>query len=698
MLEPLILTQAQLDFLENAKSGGILLKGEFGTGKTTASILRMLKLEKRRHRRLSSTLVLAPQYPLLRPYELAQIENRANQSQTALMTFSSLVKRNIALFWPLVADQARFAHPEIEPKFLTIETAQFYLSQIVDPLMDKGIFSGITIPRNRIYSQLLDSLNKAAIIPLDYRGISARLKSAWTGGPEQLLAYEEVQVCLNAFRAKCLQENLLDYSLQVEVFAKQLWPQNLFRKYMRSSYSDLIYENIEEEPPLIHDLIADLQPSLNSVCLVMDTGGGYRKFLGADPDSALRFENSNYRVFTMTESLVSNPEIEDAKKLFLSAPHIAQKPGIEIFKVFEQPSDLPIFVPELLDWTVEQIKRLIDQGTKPSEIAILSPFLSSTFAFYLQAKMQALGLPSKTAKASALMRDDPYVKLFLNCYCLNSNQPTLYVTQDDLVDLLALSLGEINRVQAKLLSNAICGKNLSIQALPELTVIEELPLDRFNPESLTRYTQLRFWLQDFNPHAGFGSFVSRLFGELLTQPGFGLHDNVEAGRLAGRMIESFIKFEQALEGDSLETQKAVYFIQSVRKGLLSGIYEEDQQDEDSILITPVLSFLMRNQAVDYQFWMNTGSNGWHERLEQPLTQAYVLSRSWKSGRVWTTTDDTQLSKETLTHTVQGLLARCRKKVFLGISVYDESGSQETGLLLQVLQGLFRRAIGGETHA
>jgi len=173
---------------------------------------------------------------------------------------------------------------------------------------------------------------------------------------------------------------------------------------------------------------------------------------------------------------------------------------------------------------------------------------------------------------------------------------------------------------------------------------------------------------------------------------------VEAGRLAGRLIESFTKFEQALEGDSLETQKAVYFIQSVRKGLLSGNYNEDQQNEDSILITPVLSFLMRNQAVDYQFWMNTGSNGWHERLEQPLTQAYVLSRSWKSGQVWSTADDTQLSKETLTHTVQGLLARCRKKVFLGISVYDESGSQETGLLLQVLQGLFRRAIGGETHA
>ena len=698
MPERINLTQAQREFLENARTGAILLQGEFGTGKTTASTFRMLQLEKPGRSTLSSTLVLAPQYPLLRPYQQAQIENRANQSQTVLMTFSSLVKRNIALFWPLVAEQAGFAHPEIEPKFLTIETAQFYLAQIVDPLIDKGIFSGITIPRNRIYSQLLDSLNKAAIIPLNYRGLSSRLKAAWTGGPEQLLAYDEVQVCLNAFRAKCLQENLMDYSLQVEVFAKQLWPQNLFRKYMRSSYSDLIYENIEEEPPLIHDFISDLHTDLNSVCLVMDTEGGYRKFLGADPESANRFQNSNFQVFTMTDSLVNTSAITDAKKLFFSSANSRMVPGPEIFKVFEQPGELPIFVPELLDWTVEQIKGLVERGTQPSDIVILSPYLSNTFAFYLQAKMQALGLPSKTSKASALMRDDPFVRLFLNFYSLGSGQPNLSVTLDDLVDLFALSLRDINRVQAKLLAIAVCGQNLFIQALPDLVLVESLPMDRFDPELLSRYATIRTWLQDYDPNSGFGLFVSRIFGELLTQPGYGLQGNTDAGKTAGRLIDSFSKIEQALDIDCSETQKAVFFIESINKGLLSGVYEEEPDAEDSILITPVLSFLMRNQAVDYQFWMNTGSNGWHERLEQPLTQAYVLSRSWKPGRIWTTADDAQLSKDTLTQTVQGLLSRCRKKVYLGISVYDESGSQETGLLLQVLQGLFRRAIGGKTHA
>ncbi len=697
MPDILNLTISQKDFLEMAKDGPILLEGEFGTGKTTISALRMLQMEKSGRRSLSSTLVLAPQYPLLKPYRQVQLQNRSKQSYTTSMTISSLVKRNISLFWPLVAEQAGFSHPEHEPKFLTIETAQFYLSQIVDPLLDKGIFSGITIPRNRIYSQLLDSLNKAAIIPFNFRSISTRLKAAWTGGPEQLLTYDEVQVCLNAFRAKCLQENLLDYSLQFEIFAKLLWPHDLFRRYMRSNYSDLIYENIEEEPPLIHDLIEDLVPELNSVCLVMDDGGGYRKFLGADPQSAVRFRNEIFQTFLMTESFVNSPTITSIKKLFTTAKTASIPADHDIFEVFDQPMDLPIFVPELLDWIVEKIKSLIDNGTKPSEIVILSPYLSSTFAFYLQAKLMALGFPSKTSKASALMRDDPYVKLFLNLYCLCSKEPSLSVTQDDLVDLCALSFREINRIQAKLMSNAISGKNLSIQALPEIEVLEGLPVERFTSDLLYRYKEVRLWLQDFDPNTGFGLFVSRIFGELLTQPGFGLDGNIEAGRIAGRLIDSFTKFEEALEEHLSETQKALFFVESIRKGLISGVYEEEQNTEDSILITPVLSFLIRNQAVEYQFWMNTGSNGWHERLEQPLTQAYVLSRDWQSGRVWTTADDAKLSKDTVAHIVQGLLSRCRKKVFLGIAVYDETGSQETGLLMQTLQGLFRRAIGGKTH-
>ncbi|MEA4811992.1 MAG: hypothetical protein VB108_05435 [Anaerolineaceae bacterium] len=692
-------TALQQAFLDEKKSGLSFLEGPFGCGKTSAATQRMLQLTGESKKPFSSVLVLAPQYSLLRPYIEARLSNQAHLRQAETMTFSSLVRRNIALFWPVIAEEAGFANPFEPPKFLTIETAQFYFSELIDPLIDKGLFSTITIPRNRIYSQLLDNLNKAALIPFDYQQVGSRLKGAWSGSPEQLVVYDEVQVCLNAFRTKCLQENLLDYSLQVEIFRKQLWPQKLFRKYMRSRYSDLIYDNIEEEPPIIHDFIEEWLPDLDSACLIFDSGAGYRKFLAADPISARRFRPLARAHVELKESLVNPLEIIKARTYFDFAHQKTIKPGTEVFRVFAQPERLPSFVPELLDWAAEKIESLIEGGAEPSQIVVISPYLSSTFAFYLEEKLRALGLRSTIARGSAPLRDDPLVKVFLNFYCLAANQPDLAVSKDDLIDLLSISLGGINRIQASIFGSAICGSAPAIHALPAQELIEENVLKRLNPLTLQQYGHVRQWLKRFEVHSGFGSFISQIFGELLTQPGYGLEGSALAGETAGHLMQGFKKFEEALPFGAPERLKAKQYLETVRKGLLAGLYgDETSPAENAILITPVLNFILRNKAVDYQFWMNTGSAGWYERLEQPLTQAHVLSRQWKAGQIWTASDENRLAKETLSQIMQGLLERCKKQVFLGISLYDESGNQEKSLLLQVLQGLFRKAIKGKDHA
>ena len=47
-----------------------------------------------------------------------------------------------------------------------------------------------------------------------------------------------------------------------------------------------------------------------------------------------------------------------------------------------------------------------------------------------------------------------------------------------------------------------------------------------------------------------------------------------------------------------------------------------------MLIAPAYTFLLANQPVDYQFWMDVGSPAWSERLYQPLTHPIILSRGW----------------------------------------------------------------------
>ena len=98
---------------------------------------------------------------------------------------------------------------------------------------------------------------------------------------------------------------------------------------------------------------------------------------------------------------------------------------------------------------------------------------------------------------------------------------------------------------------------------------------------------------------------------------------------------------------------------------------------------------MSNRPVDIQFWLDVGSRGWWERLYQPLTQPYVLSRGWSRGDVWTDGDEHEARQETLHRLTQGLIRRCRRRVYLGLSELGEHGREQKGPLLQAIQRVLR---------
>jgi len=72
-------------------------------------------------------------------------------------------------------------------------------------------------------ARILDNLNKAAVVGFPYTQIGERLKAAWGGERSQKRIYGEAQACASRFREYCLTHNLLDFSLQLEVFTNHLW-------------------------------------------------------------------------------------------------------------------------------------------------------------------------------------------------------------------------------------------------------------------------------------------------------------------------------------------------------------------------------------------------------------------------------------------------------------------------------------------
>ncbi len=120
--------------------------------------------------------------------------------------------------------------------------------------------------------------------------LARKLTTAWNGESGHVIIYQQVQDIAIEFRKYCLQHNLLDFSLQMEIFHSFLVKQPVFQTYFKSSFSHLIYDNIEEDPPASHDLVYSWLPQFRSAMFIMDSNAGYRTYLGADPISAERFQ------------------------------------------------------------------------------------------------------------------------------------------------------------------------------------------------------------------------------------------------------------------------------------------------------------------------------------------------------------------------------------------------------------------------
>lgn len=696
-------SNAQLKIIQAEVQRKTFLHGPAGTGKTTAAVAR-LRFLLDRGLRADSILLLTPQRTLHEPYLDSLARDPYTGGEVTPATIGGLARRMTDLFWPLVAEAAGFAHPDRAPIFLTLETAQYYMAHLARPLLDEGFFSSITIDRNRLYSQILDNLNKAAAVGFPHTEIGERLDSAWVGDPAQRRVYQDAQECANRFRAFCLENNLLDFSLQLEIFANFLWREPIVRDYLTRTYRYLIYDNLEEDVPRAHDLIRAWLSDFDSALLIYDDGGGFRQFLGADPETALSLCELCDETIAYEESYVMSGEVLNLDTAITAAiksegsssiTPADYSPALNFIYRQDAPGELPRFYPELLDSIVGQIRSLIaDEGAAPSDIVILAPYLSDALRFALMNRLTAAEIPNRSHRPSRSLRDEPASHALLTLSALAHPQWNIHPPRFDAAYALMQAIDGLDLIRAQLLTEIVY--RMRDFSLAPFDNIKSDVQERITFLIGGRYSVLRDWLLAYREGEALplDHFLRKLFGEVLSQPGFGFHRNFDSIRVAASLIESVKKFRQALEplGEDVQSLGREY-IATLEDGILAAQYLESWRtaETDAVLVAPAYTFLMMNRAVRFQFWLDIGSSGWVERLFQPLTHPYVLSRAWPPGRLWTDANDVEADTKALTRLVSGLLHRCRERVYLGLSDLGEAGFEQRGALMRAFQKILQNA-------
>lgn len=681
----------------------IFVRGPAGAGKTTLAVVRLRALLDAGVRG-DSILVIAPQRSLLRPYRDELLKPDLPPGGPAeTLTIGGLARRSIELAWPAIAEAAGFARPDRPPTFLTLETAQYHLARLIEPLIiERLYFDDVHLSRSRLYAQLLDALNKSALVGFPHTEIGGRLASAWSGKEARGRIFAQVQDCTGRFRQYCYDNNLLDFSLQIELFAQHLMKTDWFRADLFGRYRHLIVDNVEEDTPVTHDLLREWLPHVESALICYDADAGYRSFLGADPISAWDLSELCDRTVKLVDSQTTSIHVralEYAMEHALSAPGGAKRRT-------EGEARLALdfgggrFHPQMLDWVARRIEQALTvDGLSPNEIVVLTPFLSDALRFALTDRLRRLDIPTRSLRPSRALNEEPATRGLLTLSALAHRDWRLIPPRPDVAHALALSIDGLDPARAHLLAERAYH---IADGLPALRAFEQLKpelQDRIGYEVGARYERLRTWLIEYGagPAATLDHFMSRLFGEVLSQAGFGFHAGparLDRGRAAAQVIESARKFRRVVAPDVFDAADALSigkpYVDLVGEGAIAATYVDPLGDSTpAVLLAPAYTFLLNNLPATVQFWLNAGSPAWWERLYQPLTHPYVLSRRWEASRKWLDEDEQAARRDTLLRLVRGLLRRCRSKVVLAYSSLNEQGFEERGPLLTLVQQVLR---------
>lgn len=676
----------------------VFLQGPAGCGKSTAAAARL-------HTLIANgvpahtILLLVPQRTLAQQYY--QVINQPDLpagSVSEIFTLGGLAQRMVQFFWPMLARDAGFSRPDIPPTFLNVEHAQYYMARIVEPLLQQGAFRSITIEPHRLYSQILSNLNSAASVGFNYLEISERLKSAWVGDAAQLNVYDDVQHCASLFRQYCLNHNLLDFSLALEIFRQQLWKSLLGRRYLTGRYRHLIYDNVEEDIPVAHDIMTEWLPELDSALVVNDSGGGHRSFLGADALTAADLGSACDQIITLDKTFVMPPELLRFDQALCDS--ILRSPRLEVAPEVSERVRIKYeeYLPEMVTSVCSRIAELVhDRQIPANKIAVLAPFMSDSLRFSLTTRLDSLGIRHRSHRPSRALRDEPAARCLLTLAALAHPQWKISPSTEVFRSALMVAIQDIDLMRADLLAQSV------LQRKDELRLLD---FDQVRPEMRTRigfhtgalYNNLRAWLVEYRNHppVELDIFLSRLFGEVLSTPGFGFYANYDAASVAARLIDSVQSFRRAASEAPLpegDCPGGLEYVRMVQDGVIGSLFLPQWLDtaEEAVFIAPAFTFLVSNRFVEHQFWLDIGSSGWSERLDQPLTQAFVLRRSWIFGDKWTDPWEIQTNQINLSRLVSGLIHRCSGYLYLYASGVTEQGEQQTGELMRSLFRLIQQS-------
>lgn len=668
--------------------GSSFLIGPVGSGKTTALQQRLLTLLKS-GQLAYNILVLVGELDHRRRFQtVVRQSDLGPYVDLNITTYNHMAMEMVELFWPLIARDAGFRNPANPPTVLTYDLAQLLMWHVVTPLLDNGAFADLRLRPQQIVSQVLDTLNRAALNSLTLDEAIERQKQTWVGEPDRLQHLDDAGRAARDFRTICLDNSLLDLSLVVQTFDRQLVRHPEFRRMFRDRYRHVIVDNVEEQTPAGQNFVMSLLDIIDTAAIAYDQGGGYKWMLGSDAVEARQFQLRSTNTFGFQPRFIAPVPLEHlanhVENRFLRRSLADGRAKGAILSVIEGR-----YRRDMANRLALDLAQRIASGVAPADIAIVTPYLDGALRYTLTQALKDHAIPYRLLRRRTSPREEPRVRAWLTWLALAHPDWGVVPTPFEVAEALTLTIDGMDAARAELVAEQLYRPE-SRALLPADSLTERVAA-RIGPALLALVDELRLWLTATDADAPIEHFLHDLFNELLTQRRFQPEPDLAGAAVCDWLVQSAVRLRKAARGMGLQTSDELgrAFIDGINQGLVTADPPDlgEPPDPDGVTIATTYAYLLAGDPVRVQVWLEIAATGWWEIPRQPLSNAFVLSQSYDPAQQWTHEQDFDIRNELLVRVVRGLCGRCQEGIVMAHSELDRRGIRQTGALWRALEGL-----------
>lgn len=521
-------------------------------------------------------------------------------------TFHGLIYNTIADNWNVLENLVPAKKHFILPNLVGLEVSQLILKDILKKTDVKGYNSKKSLLHQifRRYSLILQN----NLTEDEIQEKSELLKESFG---------EDAHKIIKSLMAHTLSYRSFDYLRQMPLFKYIYQNTDYF-----NSIDYLIIDDADEMTPAGYEFLKTLD--LKDFYIGFDSPGNSRAgYLSADT----QFETNLYKIFKELPKTLNSNANQDAlllyKNIKLDEKNILQNLN---YTSYSKRADM-------IDACYKKIKSLIESGTKPCDITIVSPIVDDILKFSITQKLSNYNL--KFISGSEKLLDDTFIKSIINIIKMGINLPiNKFDKRGIFSDFLNIPIKNMK---------VLCGEYKE-KYDKFLTVLEHLKQD----ESL---------------------LSEKIFYVYET-----LVDYIPPERI--RKFNFFLKQIQDFEKVFSYSRTEDIIIQLENSIISEQPYSVINIEENDLLISTPQKVIDNKIVSKYQIWLDVSSNLWTKSDIGPLYNSWVFQKCWQK-KEYTIEDDINLAKDK-TAKIMRKLNLCTDYVYALSSIFDSQGVENFG--------------------